>query len=173
MEYKERPIIEIQLTEADKRVERACIALLIILWAGVTYGYSTLPDKIPTHYNINNIPDAFDSKVYIFAIPGIATLLYILLSVVNRFPHKFNYLKPVTEENASRMYHSATSMLRVVKMLILIGFITDITNDIIMAHDVTFHTNPISIILQWIPVVLIGAYVFQQVMKFQKSKTKS
>jgi hypothetical protein len=37
---------------------------------------------------------------------------------LNRFPHLFNYLQPITQENALRQYTIATRMIRVLKLVL-------------------------------------------------------
>jgi uncharacterized membrane protein len=77
--------------------------------------FRSLPDSIPTHYGINGEADSWGSKTSIFVLPAISTILFIGLSILNRFPHVFNYQVKVTEENAIRLYTKGTRIIRIVK----------------------------------------------------------
>jgi uncharacterized membrane protein len=169
----ERPIIEIPVTESDTRIERICRVAILLLWLGTLLCYFyVLPNTIPIHYNLKNEPDGFGSKAYIFITPGIATALYILLSFVGRYPHRFNYLKPVTEENAERMYTSAVRLLRVAKMYIILGFFFQTANDILSLKYSSFHSSFLSIMLEWAPVILVVAGVVAYMLDERRLRNK-
>jgi hypothetical protein len=45
-----------------------------------------------------------------------------VLSILNKFPHIFNYPIKVTDENALQLYLKATRMLRVIKLIVVLLF---------------------------------------------------
>jgi len=156
----ERPIIEVPVTESDRRIEIICRLGLLLLWLGTLLCYFyVLPGTIAIHYNLKNQPDGFGSKAYIFITPGIATILYFFLSLTSRYPHRFNYLREVTEENAPQMYASAVKLLRVMKMYIILGFFFQTANDVLCLRFADFHSSVFSILLAWSPVILVVAGV--------------
>lgn len=118
----ERPKITLIPTMADKLVELLGWLILLTLWGWTTAHYSSLPDTIPTHFNAAGAADSFGSKVSIFGLPVIATLLFIGLTVLNRYPYIFNYPSPVTQGNALRLYTLATRMLRYLKLVLVLVF---------------------------------------------------
>jgi uncharacterized membrane protein len=117
-----RPKIKLIPTSADKLVDLLGLIILLALWALTITHYSTLPDTIPTHFNAAGEADGFGSKASIIGLPFIATLLFIGLTVLNRYPHSFNYPSPVTQDNALRLYTLATRMLRNLKLVLVIVF---------------------------------------------------
>ena len=119
---EERPKITLIPTTADKLVDLLGWIILLALWALTITHYSTLPDTIPTHFNGAGEADGFGSKASIIGLPFIATLLFILLTILNRYPHIFNYPSPVTQDNALRLYTLATRMLRYLKLVLLVVF---------------------------------------------------
>jgi uncharacterized membrane protein len=119
---EERPKIKLIPTNADKLVDLLGWLILLALWALTISHYSTLPDTIPTHYNAAGEADGFGSKASIIGLPVIATLLFIGLIVLNRYPHIFNYPSPVTQDNALRLYTLATRMLRYLKLVLVVVF---------------------------------------------------
>lgn len=45
--------------------------------------YSTLPDKIPIHFNSQGVPDDWANKNWVFLYPGLSAFVYILLTILN------------------------------------------------------------------------------------------
>ena len=115
----ERPKLTIELSNYDKFLEIISLILLVSIWIFVIYNYSALPEIINTHFDLNGKPDGSGDKKFIFGLPTVATLLYTLLTVLNRFPHTFNYTVEITEENALDQYTRGTKILRSVKFVLL------------------------------------------------------
>lgn len=117
-----RPRIKIELTVTDKVVEIIGWLSLLTIWALVISSYSNLPDTIPTHYNGVGKADGFGSKTNILILPLIATILFVGMTILNKFPYIFNYPTNIIIENALRQYTSATRMLRYMKLILVILF---------------------------------------------------
>ena len=117
-----RPKIKLQLTKGDKALETLCLIVLIILWGGTIAGYPGLPEQIPTHFNAAGEADDYGSKNSIFILPIVATLVYIGMSVLNQYPHIYNYPTTVTEKNARRLYTSVTKLMRTLKLIVTVIF---------------------------------------------------
>jgi len=45
--------------------------------------YSTLPDKIPFHFNSQGVPDDWANKNLVFLYPGLSAFVYILMTILN------------------------------------------------------------------------------------------
>ena len=87
----ERPKLKLELTKIDKAVEIMAWLLICADWALVINTYKSLPNIIPTHYNGAGLADGFGDKSMIFTLPLVATVLFVGLTILNRFPHIFNY----------------------------------------------------------------------------------
>jgi len=120
MEKNEKPILKIPLTGFDKAIEAIVIILLLAFWIFTLTNYRTLPEIIPTHFVANGKADGYGLKWTILTLPSVATLFYVGLSVLAKYPHKFNYATTITVENAPRLYTIATQMLRVMKLAIIL-----------------------------------------------------
>lgn len=118
----ERPRIRVEPSPTDRTVEFICGALLAALWIGTWVAYNRLPEIIPQHFNGRGQPDDYGSRSFLFVLPALATVLYAGLTVLNRYPHIFNYLVPITEGNALHQYTLATRMIRWLKLVILLIF---------------------------------------------------
>jgi uncharacterized membrane protein len=119
---EERPKITLVPSTADKLVELLGWIILLALWGWTFSHYSTLPGTIPTHFNAAGEADGFGSKASLSALPIIATLLFIGITVLNRYPHSFNYPTSITQDNALRLYTLATRMLRYLKLVLVVVF---------------------------------------------------
>ncbi|HET8809044.1 MAG TPA: DUF1648 domain-containing protein [Flavobacteriaceae bacterium] len=118
-----RPKIKPILKPTDKWLEIVAWASLIFLWFWTFWNYTNLPETIPTHFNASGEPDAYGSKNTIFTLPIIASLLFLLLSVISRFPYKYNYPIKITSENATAQYANTARMMRVLKLSIMLVFL--------------------------------------------------
>ncbi len=117
-----RPKIRIELTTADKMVEILGWFALLSIWIFTIASYSSLPDTIPIHYNGAGKADGFGNKINILILPFIATILFVGMTIANKFPHFFNYPTKITEENALRQYTNATRMMRFLKLILVVLF---------------------------------------------------
>lgn len=122
----ERPRIKVPFEAVDIIIEIASITLLILMWCYSIVNYTELPDTIATHFNASGEPDGFGSKNTIWLIPTIATVMYIGLFILNKYPHIHNYMVNITEENALKNYRFSTRVVRIVNFLsaLLMAYIT-------------------------------------------------
>ncbi|MCO6498233.1 MAG: DUF1648 domain-containing protein [Chitinophagaceae bacterium] len=118
----QRPQIKIEKNGTDKVLEYTGWAFLILCWIYVFMTFGQLPEAIPTHFGISGEPDGYGSRNMIFLLPAIATVLFIGLTVLTRFPHKFNYLSRITEQNAITRYTFAVRLIRFLKWAIVVLF---------------------------------------------------
>ncbi|MBC8004701.1 MAG: DUF1648 domain-containing protein [Verrucomicrobia bacterium] len=122
---KGRSRIKIELTITDKVIELIGWLSLLAIWVLAITSYSNLPDTIPIHYDGTGQIDRFGNKINILTLPLIATILFVGITIANRFPHIFNYPIKITEENTFRQYSNITRMNRYLKLIfvIIFGFI--------------------------------------------------
>lgn len=117
-----RPKIKIPLTPIDKTVEITGIVTVLAVWVYILTNYSSLPDVIPTHYGGSGKADGYGDKVSILGLPAVATVIYIAITILNRFPHVFNYPSEITPENAVSQYTIMTRMMRWLKLVVVVIF---------------------------------------------------
>lgn len=118
----ERPKLNIELTSTDKAIEALGWIGLVLFWGLTIISYGHLPDIIPTHYNIEGQADGFGAKDTIWLLPTITTLLFVGLTILNNFPHTFNYPTKITEDNAKSQYTNATRLIRYLKLVMVVIF---------------------------------------------------
>lgn len=117
-----KPKIKIILTKSDKVMEVIALLILITLWIYVIYNYNSLPEIINTHFNAAGKVDGRGEKYYIFGLPGVATFIYILLTLSNKYPQIINHTEEITEENALEVYTKGTKIARISKIIVLFIF---------------------------------------------------
>jgi uncharacterized membrane protein len=122
LKMEKRPKIKLALTTVDKIFEIVGWGFILVIWVLTITNYSNLPEIIPTHYNGAGQADGFGEKATILTLPLIATILFIGLTVLNKFPHVFNYPTDITQDNAFKQYISATRLIRYLKIIIVFIF---------------------------------------------------
>ncbi len=117
-----RPKIKIRLTTTDKLIEIIGWISIIGIWIITFANYASLPETIPIHFNAAGVADGFGKKATILTLPIVATILFLSMSVLNKYPQIFNYPTTITEENARAQYTSATRLIRMIKLIIIVIF---------------------------------------------------
>lgn len=118
-----RPRLDLPATPADRLLDGLALATLIALLVLPFAYYGGLPDRIPIHFGLDGQPDKWGGKKTLLLLPAVGLVISVLLTLVNRHPHKFNYLVEITPENAERQYRNAMLMIRVLRLLILLLFL--------------------------------------------------
>lgn len=119
---EERPKIKLTFTTIDKIFELVGWLSIIAVWVLTSLHYNNLPDIIPTHYNALGQADGMGTKATILILPIIATILFIGLTILNMFPHIFNYPTNISNDNALKQYTNATRMIRYLKLTFVVIF---------------------------------------------------
>ena len=117
-----RPKIKLQLSPFDRSLEKCGLIGLVILWVVTILAYLHLPDIIPIHFNASGKSNNYGSKITLIFLATFGTIVYYGITILNRYPHIFNYIKKITEENAEQQYTYATCMLRILKISIVLIF---------------------------------------------------
>jgi uncharacterized membrane protein len=117
-----RPKIQLTPSSFDKALSLASIFLLVIIWVLTIYTVLKSPTTIPIHFNATGNADGYGPKLILFILPAIATLIHFGLTKLNNYPHIFNYVNRITEDNAEKQYTIATRMLSFLKLALLLIF---------------------------------------------------
>ncbi len=117
-----RPKIKLTLSPFDIKLELISKIFLMLMWGITVYTFLKLPNIIPIHFNGAGKADGYGNKLTILILPIIATIIYVGITQLNKYPHIFNYITKITEDNAQKQYSIATRMLRFLKLGIIIIF---------------------------------------------------
>lgn len=144
---KDRPRHIIPLSVVDRVVEGVTAIVLLAITVIFLFRYPSVDDKVVMHYDLTGNIDRMGDKSRVFFFFGILILIYVGMTFAQRFPHSFNYLTEITEENAKRQYSTAVKMIRWLKlmMVVLFSFIIlktifprDISDEFFFAVIITF-----------------------------------
>ncbi len=116
--WDKRPKIVPPASKTDKIIE--AIALIGVLLSIIIVFISAvnLSDIIPGRYNPLGGVNTYLSQWPLLAIISfLAIIIYVIFTVLNRYPYIFNYFgMMVTEENAPRLYSIGRSALQYIKL---------------------------------------------------------
>ena len=116
------PKINIELSKTDKLIEIISWITFIFVWVTIVINYSSLPDTIPIHFDASGQPDGYGSKAMIFLLGFILTFVFVLMTLLNKVPHIFNYPVKITAENAQYQYKNATKLIRYIRLSVVFLF---------------------------------------------------
>lgn len=95
---------------------------IVAIWILTLTNYVNLPDTIPIYYDASGQVDDFDGKGCILILSTLATILFIGLTILNKFPHVFKYPTNIAIDNAGGQYSNVTKLIRYLKLFIVILF---------------------------------------------------
>ena len=128
------------------------LAMLGILYVTflMIFRYGDLPESIPIHYNILGEADDWGNKSSLLIVYVVILVMYIGLTLLERFPQLYNYPITLTEENIKKQYHLARSLLTILKLAVVTIFLVHVVS--------SFQIKPDD------PQLLMGSYFLVFVM---------
>lgn len=160
----EKPKYKIKKKPLDYCISYLTFGLMIVCWMYFFFIYSSLSQRVPIHYNLLGEPDNYGDKNSIIGLLIAHTFLVIMIALLNRVPHTFNYPHPITRENYQQHYYLATQFLRFINFGISIVFASLFLQTI--AHGLDLET------LKNLPIlfILILVMLFPTVWYFYKAR---
>ena len=108
-----------------KILEVVALVLVLFTWGFTGYaivGPDPLPVRIPTHFNLAGQADGWGSPGALWMVPVVATVIYLLMSLVARYPSSFNFPMRVSRLVRPRLEAIALSMLSWLKAEVICLF---------------------------------------------------
>ena len=138
----------------------ATVALFVVVWLRA-------PDIVPIHYNFAGQADSFGNKSTLWGLPVISLITYIGLTILNCYPHIFNFPTKVTPENAEALYKIATRVMRTVKLLVSLMFLWVVWYDYlqITTPQINNSLNTVFIIVLWGWIALLCICIVWSIYK--------
>jgi len=97
--------------------------LLLAMLFFLLFSWSSLPDRIPVHFNGAGEIDRWGGKGSIIILPAASVLMYAMLTVISFFPQAWNMPVRMTEQNKWALLGLTKSMLLFMKAEILALFL--------------------------------------------------
>lgn len=117
-----RPILKLKKTAFEITLNMLSLLLFIGSMVYLAVIWASLPDKVPTHFNLAGEANGWGHKGTLLLLPMIGFVVWIGFTLLERVPHVYNYTG-LTEENAERQYKNARTMMNVLKNEIMIIFV--------------------------------------------------
>jgi uncharacterized membrane protein len=167
---KKQPKLEIPKSTGMRMLDILALALSVFYVVYAALSYTDLPDKIPIHYDLNGQVDGMGGKSVLLLIVGIGLLLFVMLKVINNYPHTFNYPVKITEENAVEHYQSAMQMMSMMNVFCAAIFAYLVYTTIQTANGMANGVSPYFIYVVIGALILVIGYYFYKSVYKQKSK---
>ncbi|WP_368654394.1 DUF1648 domain-containing protein [Ornithinibacillus sp. 4-3] len=152
---KNHPKIEVPATKMEKILHLLSLLLIIGSFIYVSVSFSSLPDEVPVHFNINGEPDSWGNKATILIMPIISVFIFLPMYFLSKAPHTFNYMVKVTEENAPRIYPIARLMMAVINFFAMVLFAYIAWDMVQAAHGINYSGIWLFIITLGLPLLII------------------
>lgn len=114
-----RPKLKITFTPFEIIIQGISVLGIVIIVLTLFIFWSHIPDRIPTHFGQSGKADAWGGKGSLLLLPVFASIIYIILLVAESFPHTYNYLCKITEQNAEFQYRNARMLIGCMKLIII------------------------------------------------------
>ena len=120
--HKDQPQIEL---------DRSPIEIVLLMVGGIAvvlhlltviYYWEQLSARIPIHFDIAGQPDGWSGRTWVIALPLLAAVAWVGMTLMLRIPHRYNYPWPITAENAHRQYRLARVMISALAASIAVLF---------------------------------------------------
>lgn len=119
------PVVKITVKRTPfERILELC-SLLCVLAAFVPllfYGSLDEGVRIPVHFNFQGEADGWSGRSSLGVLAGMTAIFYLVFSLGERYPRKFNYPVKVTPRNAAALYGLGVRMMRRMKFVFLLMF---------------------------------------------------
>lgn len=110
----DQPRIEIPKSLFERLFDVVAFVFLVISIIHLIGQYGGLTDRVPAHFNGAGEVDRYGNKIELIILPIIASALWIGMTVLEKYPHTFNYLN-LTKDNAEAQYKNGRLMMNVLK----------------------------------------------------------
>lgn len=117
-----RPVLDIPRSRYDWAMETLALLGVVTTLALTVAYWGALSDRVPNHFGFSGRPDAWSSRGALLVIPVTAAVLYLGLTALAKSPRHFNYLWPITPENAPAQYRLARQLLVNLKVVVVCTF---------------------------------------------------
>lgn len=162
MERHERPKLKLPKTRFEIIFDSITVFFLFFSVLSLVDAWTMLPAEVPAHYNIVGEVDRWGSKWEILITPIIAIFMWISMTVLEKYPHVYNYLN-LRKDNVHFQYLNARLMLHVIKNIIVLLFVYITWNNIQVALEKSESLS------SYFPFVFLGAIFIPMIFFIARS----
>ena len=120
-----RPKLNLKITPLEIFLNGITLVAFVGTIVYLVSSWKIIPSEIPAHYNVLGEVDRWGSKGEMLILPLIGLLMWIGMTVLEKFPHVYNYIN-LTKENAHAQYLNGRLLINVLKneIVLLFSYIT-------------------------------------------------
>ncbi|CAD8193681.1 unnamed protein product [Paramecium pentaurelia] len=139
------------------------LLVLILCWAFFHQSFVYLNEKVPTEFDYNGNAVRYADKNILFALPAVMTISYIIFTILQFVPHRFNYdCVGLTVFNAQEIYRTTRITLLSCKLIteFLFTYIT-----FTMLQVVQYECEPQRMYYAFVfilPYLIIGVFYYRK-----------
>lgn len=152
-----KPKIKIKPTSTDIIVEIIGWLTLGILWVETVSNYSNMVNTNSAHLNVAVQTSHYGDKGTILFLPILGTLLFVGMTIMNKFPYLFNISADIATNNVEKEYANTTRMIRYLKFAIVLvfAFVVNKTSHTALTNSDVLGTwfLPLILVLILIPLI--------------------
>ncbi len=110
-----------------------CLSLILLIGISLylILNWNDIPDKIPGHYNLSGVVDRWGSKNELWTFPITSVILYIGITILERFPQVWNTGIEIKEKNRDQVYRIIKDLLVTVKGVLVDVFVFLTANSVL------------------------------------------
>lgn len=149
-----------------RTLDRLAIAATVAAWAAVIAVVPRLPPRVPTHFGIDGLPNAWGPPATAYGLVLPVTAVTILLSLVQRVPpEKRNYPIAITPRNRETVYRLGDELLVALKAALAVTMFAMVC--VGLAAEVRGSAGNTLAVASSAPVVVVGALVVWYVLRMR------
>lgn len=118
----ERPKLNIPITLGERIWNIVGYASYLSSVFLLIYVWDRLPDQVPAHFNALGEVDRWGSKWMLSLLPLIGLILFIMMRLLEKYPHVHNYPERLNHSNASAFYLNSRKLINQIKNISLLFF---------------------------------------------------
>jgi uncharacterized membrane protein len=107
----DKPKMNPPLTTIDYILEAIAGITLIYMIILLIVEFPDLADRVAIHFDASGNPDDWGDKSTLLILPITSIVLYVGMTILNKYPFMFNYPFQISDENAARQYQLAKSLI--------------------------------------------------------------
>ncbi|WP_163527497.1 DUF1648 domain-containing protein [Halobacillus ihumii] len=119
---KNQPHIDLPPSAFEKLSTFISFLVMVITLIYLVVIWNKIPETIPVHFNLSGEPDNYGGKWSIIVLPIISLFIWVSFTMLEKYPHVYNYIVTIHERNAEAQYKNAVLMLSVLKLVICLLF---------------------------------------------------
>ena len=147
--------MKIEKNKFDTLANIFCLLLLIGVSLYLFVSWDKLPQEVPGHYNGAGEADIISSKDSLIFPLVVAWILFIGLTIIERYPQIWNTGVTITEKNRERVYRTLKNMLNTIKLILVMVFSYTIVNSS-LGLNLSPYFLPVFLLLIFGTLILYG-----------------